>query len=158
MADIQEAEGIPFIRITDEGPEQALKNEGSRRRVPIHSSLIQLGFLEYVKSIREAGHVRLFPQLKRGANGFSDAVGKWFSRCVTKAGLTDDALVLHSLRHGGITKLHGAGCPHSTVELLAGHAAGNVHGQYVHRDQLPLKLLRDGLEKLRYDEVVKVLS
>ena len=70
-----------------------------------------------------------------------------------EGGLTDPALVLHSLRHGGISKLHGAGCPHSTVELLAGHSAGNVHESYIHKDTLPLSLLRDGLEKLRYEEI-----
>lgn len=159
LADIQEAEGIPFIRITDEGEGQSLKNEGSKRRLPIHSSLVALGFMEYVERIRQSGHTRLFPQLKKSANGFSDAVGKWFSRVVTKVGLTDPALVLHSFRHGGITKLHSAGVPHNTVEILAGHAAQNVHGQtYVHRERLPLSLLRDGLEKLDYSGVVKALT
>jgi integrase len=111
LSDIGEADGIPFLNITDEGEGQGLKNEGSKRRLPIHSSLIKLGFLNYVEATRKAGHTRLFPQLKKGANGYSDAVGKFFSRLVTKAGLTDPALVLHSLRHGGITKLHAAGCP-----------------------------------------------
>jgi hypothetical protein len=36
--------------------------------------------------------------------------------------------------------------------------AQNVHGRvYVHREQIPLKTLSEGLEKLKYDEVVKVL-
>lgn len=43
LADIGEEEGVPFLRITDEGANQALKNVGSRRRLPIHSSLIELG-------------------------------------------------------------------------------------------------------------------
>ena len=34
-------------------------------------------------------------------------------------------------------------------EMLAGHAAAGVHGQrYVHRETIPLSLLREGLEKL----------
>lgn len=90
---------------------------------------------------------------------FGDAVGKFFSRLVTKCGLTDPALVLHSLKHGGITKLHAAGCPHNIVQMLAGHAAQGVHVQvYVHREALPLKLLKDGLEKLTYTDVVKALA
>ena len=37
---------------------------------------------------------------------------------------------------------------------LAGHAANNIHGQvHVHREVLPLSLLRDELAKLRYKEV-----
>jgi integrase len=94
LSDIGEAEGVPFIRITDDGEGQTLKNEGSKRRVPIHSALIRLGFLKYVQRITASGHPRLFPQLKRkGPNGFSDPVGKWFGRMVTHC------------------KLHAAGCP-----------------------------------------------
>ena len=118
LKDIQVQDGIAYFDITDNGKDQGLKNEGSRRRLPIHSSLIQLGFMEYVARIKKAGHSRLFPQVQKGLNGFSDSTGKWFSRLMTKVGLTHPALVLHSLRHGGISKLHGAGCSHSTVELI----------------------------------------
>jgi integrase len=156
LKDIGEESGIPFLNITDAGEEQGLKNEGSKRRLPLHSSLVALGFLEYVESMRAAGHSRLFPQLKKGLNGFSDAVGKWFSRMVTQAGLTDPALVLHSLRHGGISKLHGAGVQENHVLMLAGHAGDTVNrATYTHRETIPLSLLREGLERLRYDEVVK---
>jgi hypothetical protein len=45
------------------------------------------------------------------------------------------------------------------VEVLAGHAANNVHGKvYEHRELLPIGLLQDGLERLRYDEVTKALE
>ena len=149
IKDIGKADGITYLQITDEGEDQALKNQGNKRRLPVHSSLIQLGFLEYVESVKAAGHTRLFPQLKHGANGYSDSVGKFFSRLVTKAGLSDPALVLHSLRHGGITKLTSAGVPHNVCEMIAGHSASGVHSQvYIHRDNIPLSLLRDGLERL----------
>jgi integrase len=38
------------ISITDEGEGQGLKNEGSRRRIPVHSELIRLGFIEFAHS------------------------------------------------------------------------------------------------------------
>jgi integrase len=159
IADIGKVEGVVYLNITDEGEGQGLKNEGSKRRLPVHSSLIKLGFMEYVDSIKAAGHTRLFPKLKHGANGYSDSVGKFFSRLVTKSGLSDPALVLHSLRHGGITKLTSAGVPHNVCEMIAGHSASGVHGQvYVHRDNIPLSLLQDGLEKLRYEGVLTALT
>jgi integrase len=158
VCDIQEEHGIPFIRINDdEKLEQSLKNEGSRRRVPVHSSLVKLGFLDYVKKIKEGKHVRLFPTLTRGANGWSDPIGKAFGRLVTRVGLTDPALCLHSLRHGTLTRLHSSGCPANIAQIIAGHSDGNVHGRYVHRELIDLKVLRDGLEKLRYDAVVDAL-
>ena len=160
LADIQEENGIPFFRINDDAAfQQVLKNEGSRRRVPIHSELLKLGFRDYVSAVRAAGHLRLFPTLTRTHNGLSDPIGKWFSRLVTKRGLSDPALVLHSLRHGGIFKLHAEGTPHNIVEVLAGHAASGVHGRvYEHRELLPIRLLQEGLERLRYEEVVKALG
>ena len=159
LADIGEQEGIPFLNITDAGEGQSVKNVGSKRRLPLHSSLIQLGFLEYVQHTKKGGHSRLFPSLKRGRNGYSDLVGKWFSRLVTKCGITDPAIVLHSLRHGGITKLTAAGVPDHIKKVISGHASSGVHDQvYVHREGLPLSLLKDGLEKLKYDSVLTVLT
>jgi integrase len=132
LKDLGVIDGVPYIQITDEEPDQSLKNEGSKRRVPIHSSLLQLGFMEYVESIKRAGHTRLFPQLRRkGNNGYGDPVGKWFGRLVSSLGLTNPRLVIHFLRHGGITKLHSAGVPVNIAETLTGHSAGNVHEQYV---------------------------
>jgi integrase len=159
LKDIGENAGVPFIQITDEELDQSLKNEGSKRRVPIHSSLIQLGFMEYVDSIKRGGHKRLFPQLKsKGNNGYGDPVGKWWGRMVRDLGLTDPRLVIHSLRHGGITKLHSAGVPRNIAEILTGHSAGNVHEDYIHKELISLKTLQEGLEKLQYPEVVKRLS
>jgi integrase len=103
----------------------AVKERGSKRRVPIYSSLIQQGFMQYLESIKQAGHTRLFPQLKsKGNNGYGDPVGKWFGRLVSSLGLTDPRLVIHSLRHGGISKLHSAGVPVNIAETLTGHTAG----------------------------------
>jgi hypothetical protein len=51
-----------------------------------------------------------------------------------------------------------AGAPHNVVEVLAGHAANGVHGKvYEHRELLPMSLLKEGIELLKYDEVVKRL-
>jgi integrase len=160
VADIQEEHGISFLRLKeDDTLKQTLKNEGSQRRMPLHSSLIQLGFLDYVQTVQQAGHVRLFPTLTKGNSGYGDPVGKWFGRLVTKLGILDEALVLHSLRHGGITKLHAAGVQTNNVEMLAGHASNTVNGStYTHRENIPLSLLRDGLERLVYLEVVAALT
>ena len=46
-----------------------------------------------MKSIKAAGHARLFPTLKKGGNNYGDAVGKFFSRLVRKVGLTDPAFI-----------------------------------------------------------------
>jgi integrase len=158
VEDIVEVDGLPCMRITDTGPDQHLKNEGSKRTIPLHSSLVSLGFMEYVIAARKQRWLQLFPALKYGPHGFGDRVGRFFGELVTRVGLADPALTLHSMRHGGITKLHEAGCPVNIVQMLAGHVSGDVHGRYVHRDKIAMRVLQEGLERLRYDEILKVLT
>jgi len=149
IVDIQEEDGIPYFNITPEGDgEKTVKTEGSERRVPVHSSLVKLGFLEYVESIKTAGHSQVFPQLKKQHGKCSGPVGKFFARLMDKVGLSDPRLVLHSTRHNLVNGLRAAQCPRETIDLLDGHRDGSVHEGYAHLDKLPMRLLRDGLERL----------
>lgn len=159
LTDIQEQDGIPYFNFSDAGEDQGLKNADSRRKVPIHLSLIALGFLEYIGTLRQTGETRLFPTLKKGKSTFADATGKWYARLLNRVGLTDKTLVLHGLRHTFVTRLSDAGVPEKIKMMLAGHAAQGVHGKvYDHRERVPMRLLQEGLEKLRYDEVLLALT
>lgn len=96
----QEADGLPYFNFTDEGEDQGLKcGSQNRRKVPVHSSLIALGFLDYVSAMRKAKETRVFPTVKKGKSTFADATGKWYARLLKKVGLKDKSLVLHGLRH-----------------------------------------------------------
>jgi len=153
--DIGEHEGIPYIIITDS------KNDAVKRRVPLHPSLIELGFLGYVNQIKaQQRHTRLFPQFPEVAGRYSDALGKWFGKLMTAIGLTDPGLVLHSFRHNGVTRFHEVGIPEAHARFLTGHSGGgDVHAStYMHRELFSLTVLRASLERLRYDEVVKALA
>jgi integrase len=160
VSDVKRQDGIWYFHVTDEAADQNLKTGvTSKRRLPIHSSLVQLGILDFLEDLKAKGETRLFPTLRKGYNGFGDAVGKYFSRLVTSVGLTDPALVMHSLRHGGITKLHAAGVAENIVKLLVGHSESDVHHTvYVQKDLIPMKLLQEGLERLKYDELIQALS
>lgn len=160
LQDIREQESIPYFSFTDQGEDQQLKNLDSRRKVPIHSALIQLGFLDYVQSLQKSGETRLFPTLKKkGKSTLGDATGKWYAKLLKRVGLKDNALVLHGLRHTFVTRLSDAGVPEKVKMMLAGHAAQGVHGKvYDHRERVSMKLLQEGLEKLRYDDVLQVLT
>src|SRR5690606_30520749 len=60
IADVQQEAGIWFIHITDEGDnKKSVKASASRRKVPLHSELLRLGFLDFVQE-RNSGK-RLFP-------------------------------------------------------------------------------------------------
>ncbi len=78
--------GINVFDITDEIDEESgsttmknLKNETSRRIVPIHQALVDAGLLTYVESLKAAGHDRLFPELRPDSVGkVSPRVSEWF--------------------------------------------------------------------------------
>lgn len=160
VLDIQEEDGIPYIHIKHDGENQTTKTEASIRKVPIHSSLIQLGFLDYVHSIKAAGHIHLFPQLTRNKHhNLGDAVGKWFARLKKRKGLLNSNLALYSTRHTGITRMSNIGVPEKIAFMLTGHAAQGIHNKvYNRRERVSMKLLQEGLEKLQYPEVFKRLT
>lgn len=62
-ADVQKAEGINVLVLTNEGEGQSIKSDAGHRSVPIHSELIRLGFLRYVETVKALGSDSLWPAL-----------------------------------------------------------------------------------------------
>ena len=140
----------------DEEMGRRLKNVQSIRRTPVHSRLIALGLLGYIASLRKTKQTVLFEKPanttnnKRGTGRrtVGDAVGKWFSRLRISAKVSPAKKTLHSFRHTVITRLTAAGVPQDIREMLVGHASESVHGKvYMHREAIPLALLKERLEK-----------
>ena len=76
MGQIYPVKGIWLIDITKGKTENAL------RRVPVHEKLLGLGLglglVEFCNAVRDAGHVRLFPHLVDGKNGFKKNMCRTF--------------------------------------------------------------------------------
>ena len=96
----------------DYGDEETkVKTESSERDIPLHSILIDtIGFLDYVKFIREKGHERVFHELPFNSRrkNFQKNVGRFFNeRYLVKLGLksSDRKLSFHSFRHSVETHL-----------------------------------------------------
>lgn len=83
LEDFFDVEGIPCLRITDEGEGQSTKNEVSNRIIPVHPQLIRMGLLKRVERLRKIGETRLFLKVGKGAvNGAGDWLSKAFGRHV----------------------------------------------------------------------------
>ncbi|BAV63088.1 phage integrase SAM-like domain-containing protein [Sphingobium cloacae] len=62
--------GVWYMSMTDEKDGNSLKTQASRRRVPIQSELIRIGFLQFVDRQKQQGaSARLFPMLKPNKYG-----------------------------------------------------------------------------------------
>ena len=107
----QDDEGLWYFNITAaEEDGQSIKNEDSRRIIPVHQKLIDLGFIDYCKSKKAEfadGQANLFDLKKAKADGYGKAASQWFSTKYLRDYLKieDPNVVFHSFRHRFISSL-----------------------------------------------------
>ena len=135
VREVKQQDGIWFFDILDRGDDEddrSIKNEQSRRIVPLHKTLIDLGFLEYVKAQPKDGF--LFPDLTSSMTPYgmrqTPMFSKWYGRfrernaVVSGKGMGDPKKPFHSFRHTAIRALRKNGINPTLAYLLVGHEAG----------------------------------
>lgn len=162
VSDVLTVEGVPSIRVTDEsdddegaGKGKSVKNTSSKTTVPIHPRLIEMGFLEFVKTRSIAGDgSQLFPELPRNREGrYADIFSKWFRRFLTAAipGQKVKAS-FHSFRHSFRDAERRAKI-NPDIALRLGRWAAENTAANSYGDGFPMPLLRDELAKVDYPGV-----
>ncbi len=147
VEDIRYEQGLgPYFNITDEAEHGKLKNAASRRRIPIHSTLLDCGLLEYAESVRD--RLFLFPELKPNPRG---KLGGYFSNFFsgylrTKVRITDRRKVFHSFRHTFKDICRSVGIDEAVHDALTGHTAPNAGRKYGN-EQYPLAPLFAAMEQ-----------
>lgn len=130
-------DGHPCIRILPDSDGQSVKNEASKRLVPMHPDLIRLGLLERVERLREEGADRLFPDMridsKAGAgNSISKAFSYYLAQLSIKPRRKNGTVGFHSLRKNVIQALQGSKLLEERRRALVGHESGDggdVHAE-----------------------------
>jgi integrase len=148
--DIQEEGGVWYFDISDEGENQKeVKNKASKRKVPVHSSLIDAGFLNFYKS-RNQGK-QLFPDYRfTKSNGYGRNLGRWFNESFTpKLGIKTPCHVFHSFRHTMITRLIQAEAPPEKAKCIVGHEQAGVTFQVYMRERYTLAQLKETIERFQ---------
>jgi integrase len=147
IEDIKCQDGIWYFDINNAPPRQ-LKNDTAIRRIPLHSQLIAIGLLDFVKVAKKSGETRLFPELKPGgADGrLGHSYTKWFTRYRRSIKLYRKGLDFHSFRHSATTFLHTAGVQRTLIDQLTGHATPGETTRYTKRSSLPQ--LKEAIEAL----------
>lgn len=131
-ADVRELHGIWIFHITREGGDKTTKTEGSQRVVPVHSRLIELGFLKYHARMVALGKERLFPEIKPDARGFvSGEPSGFYGDYLTAIGVkTDKSRNFHSFRHTATDAWRRAGYLDEQFNMLLGHTKASTTGRY----------------------------
>ena len=161
VADIRQEQGIVFIRITEQRDDQRVKNVSSNRDVPIHSHLLELGFLEYVQRLPADG--RLFPQLNASGHKatYSARLGVWWGKYlentvqITRSGISR----FHSFRHTFMTHCRTVGLREDVQNAITGHSqhtdrthTGRNYGVY------PLAVKQEAIERIPKLALTKLVS
>jgi integrase len=104
-----------------------LKNDSSPRVIPIHSHLLDLGFIEYVTKVKKTGAKRIFPEIKIARDGYGHYPSNWFGRYKKTCGINEGRKkVFHSFRHNVNDFLKQRAIPESQIKAIVGHKDESV--------------------------------
>jgi len=130
-SDVEQLDGIWTIRIT---PEAGTVKNGEARHVPIHSHLIEQGFIPVAQA---AGNMPIFYDVRRItrpgiANRYYKKVGERLRDWIRlEVGITDlNVQPNHGWRHTFKTRAIDAGIPERIADAIQGHAPRSVGQSY----------------------------
>jgi len=118
--DVRQVDGIWCLDVNSRG-EKKIKTASSRRCVPIHPFLLEIGFLKYWQTVCDAGLPRVWMSLKRNKNGFGGTFSKRFGDFHRAKVTMDRRVVFHSFRHTVADELKQKGVRDAIVCALLGH-------------------------------------
>ena len=109
-------------------PDKRLKNNASRRIIPIHDIILDLGFIDFLNLIKkEPERKRLFEELTYSEGTYAKSISRfWNNRYLPLLGLKNPKTGLHSLRHTVIDHLKQKGVEPHFINELVGHSQGNI--------------------------------
>jgi integrase len=158
ITDIKQHSDVWYFDVSKgEGEHKQLKTASSQRVVPLHPTLIKLGFLDHIemsRSINPEG--RVFPDIQPGADGyFSHNFSKYFGRYARQIGIKTAKTSFHSFRHNFKDALVKANVEDSRIKVLLGHADNSVTSGY--GSKIPVETLFGDISKIGYEVSLETL-
>lgn len=129
------------------------KNSTSRRKVPVHSTLLKCGFLDYVSSVKKSGAKLLFPAWPPHSGKASAKAEKWFRKLLSDIGLRDvtsgKRLVgMHAFRSTLLNRAMNLGIDATPITGHAGNTDRVVRG---YQGELSLENKQKLLEGITFE-------
>lgn len=152
--DIKDEDGIHYVEFSeDHATGKKLKTSSSHRRVPLHPTLVAVGFMDFVEMQKVQGQKWLFPTIQDRKNP-SDAFSKRYSHFLKSyAGKRQgDGMCFHSFRHTfthWAYKAAGAQLDRNKIKVMLGWQQNEmIDAQY--GGQYSIHVLYEELGKLAY--------
>jgi len=109
-------------------PDKKLKNQSSRRIVPIHDTLLELGFIDFINLLKkDTKRKRVFEELIYSEGTYGRSISRFFNnRYLPLLGIKTNKNGFHSFRHSVIDHLKQLGVEPHFINELVGHSQGNI--------------------------------
>jgi integrase len=134
VSDFPVRQGVQCIRVIEHEPlypgvgGSRMKTPNSRRAIPLHPQLVELGLLDYVKQRRQAGHRHLWDGLNwEDKSGYGRYPSSDFGKLAKTVGVhIKRRKVLHSFRSTCSQALDRAGMSAEHADRFLGHDVDNT--------------------------------
>ena len=153
IGDIIKKENVWMFSI-DETEGKSVKTTSSIRKVPVHPTLISLGFIDYVKIIKSKGVDRVFPELTKQRDGYSTKISQHYNeKFLPSVGVwIRQTKVLYSTRHTFINRCYNKGVDRDIIKSIVGHEPDFTMDVYGGNPFTP-KQLYQGISKVSYSNI-----
>lgn len=152
VKDVGCAGDIWYFDINEDGEDKRLKTKPySIRQLPIHQSLVDMGFLKHIEARKARNELRLFPDAKIDAEGrYSNTFSKFFNDRFLKAiKVKAPKKVFYSFRHNFKDACRQCDVRQEHTEALMGHAPSGMATVYG-SGEFPIELLAREMAKVAY--------
>ena len=121
--------GVHYLDINNDGDTgKSLKTKSSKRKIPIHNKLIELGFLKYVESVPRGR--ALFAEIQTDSvDQLTRYFSKWFGRYRKRCNvgvIKGEKKTFHSFRHYVCNYMKSKEVNLDLIEEIVGHSNKNV--------------------------------
>jgi integrase len=151
LSDIKQVDGVDCISVDDSGAGQRIKNINAKRYVPIHSALLEQGFMAFVTQ-RKTQQIQLFDYKPVGINeDWSKNYCKQLAKLQNEIDMqANKRPTAYGLRHTFIDEMKQLDISEHIVAQIVGHANPNITFSRYGKDINVAALLKD-IEIIEYD-------
>jgi integrase len=145
IADIKRDGDIHYLDLRD----RQVKTLAAKRLMPLHPTVVAMGFLEYVERLRAEEQEYVFPEFPHDTSEADDPESstryftKWWGLWCDANGMPDPTVNFHSFRHTFKRECRGV-ISEEIHDLLTGHkgkgSAGRIYGRGGHLEMLAKEL------------------
>ncbi len=132
---IEIIDNVYFINISKDKKDQKLKNLSSKRKIPVHWRLLEMGFVDYIEQLKKDKEERLFPKLYHiREKGYGQAFSRIFLNFIPtfisqdiqeRIARKEFSLTVHSFRHSFAGSLKGL-VEDGVLDSFMGHRNGSL--------------------------------